>query len=180
MKFVHTEQSMQQLIHSNQQRLCTSYEVVVPNCYSRHDNECDLYAIRKSGLCDEIEIKVSRADFLKDSKKHVAYRRGTREEYKGLQSLSETDKVNAPRPWLKPKHECLSEGLLSNYYWYVVKEGIATIDEVPEWAGFVTVDDDGRIRVHRSAKRLHKEKLSLEDCYKTAKKMYYRYWNLLS
>ena len=179
MSFKHTEASMQKLIYSNQHRFCTSYEVMVPNCYNTHDNECDLYAIRKSGLCDEIEIKISRSDFLCDSKKHVAYRRSSGSEYREYNMLTESVKKKTIPPWSKTKHDCLCDGILSNYYWYVVKEGIAEAHEAPPWAGFVTVDDNGRMKVIRSPKRLHRGKLTTEEMYKTARKMYFRYWNLV-
>jgi len=45
------------------------YDVMVPRCMTQTDSEADLLGIRKSGFCDEFEIKLSRDDFLKDRKK---------------------------------------------------------------------------------------------------------------
>lgn len=72
--FKHTEQSIIDILARSQNRICTSYEILIPNCYTQHDNEADLFAVRRSGLCDEFEIKVTRADFFNDSKKIVNYR----------------------------------------------------------------------------------------------------------
>ena len=47
------------------------YDLMIPNCYTAHDNEADFFAVRKSGFCDEFEIKVSRSDLLNDKKKIV-------------------------------------------------------------------------------------------------------------
>jgi len=47
--------------------------IIVPNCYinfaSSADHECDLIIIKKSGYAEEIEIKMSKADFKADFKK---------------------------------------------------------------------------------------------------------------
>lgn len=72
--FEYNENNIADLIFKNQRRMCTSYDVVIPKCYSNHDNECDVLAIRKSGFCDEFEIKTSRSDFLNDCKKKVVVR----------------------------------------------------------------------------------------------------------
>ena len=47
------------------------YELIVPNVFILPDSEADLFCIRRSGFCDEFEVKISRPDFLNDHKKRV-------------------------------------------------------------------------------------------------------------
>ena len=53
-------------------------ELVVPNVHWGADvHECDLFLLSKSGYAIEIEIKISKADLIQDSKKkhgHVNYK----------------------------------------------------------------------------------------------------------
>jgi len=47
--------------------------IIVPNCYinfgTKADHECDLIVIKRSGYAIEIEIKMSKSDFMADFKK---------------------------------------------------------------------------------------------------------------
>lgn len=157
------------------------YELMVPNCYTSHDNEADVLAVRKSGLCDEFEIKVSRSDFFNDAKKIVA----TRQADWRNGEYHEWNQNGSPRPapWEKLKYDALLAGEMTcNYFWYVIKEGIVTPDEVPEWAGLITVRDDPfpyRLhRVIRHPKRLHANKMSDKELYKLTRKLHFRYWSM--
>lgn len=185
--FEHNEQSIVDLVARNQTSFCTSYDLVVPNCFTSFDNEADLFAIRKSGLCDEFEIKVSRSDFLNDFKKVVNYR--------NVESWNDENPEHGDRkwlfdnqvdfhnrrliaPWQKKKHEALTDGdMPCNYFWYILKDGIASIDEVPEFAGVFFVKDDGTLMRGRSAKKLHGKKLDFEFRFKIARKLGYRFWD---
>jgi hypothetical protein len=150
------------------------YELMLPNVFIQHDNESDLFGIRRSGLCDEFEVKVSRADFLADKKKTVRTRRATREEWL---EFGWDDHRN--KPGCKSKYDALVDGdMCINYFWYAVPEVIVTVDDVPDFAGLIVVRDDGRIRVKKSPKKLHKNKMSVEDRYKIARKSAYRFWKL--
>jgi hypothetical protein len=151
------------------------YEIMLPNVYIQRDSEADLFCVRKSGLCDEFEIKISKADFRLDSKKVVRYRELERDEWK-------TFRWNAARnnaPNMKTKYNALIDGdLCVNYFWYVVPEDLIGLDEVPEFAGLIYVSESGVVSIKRSPKRLHGTKLSLEEKYKIARKSTYRYWKL--
>lgn len=156
--------------HTNQSR----YEIQLPNCYYQHDSEADLFAIRKSGFCDEFEVKISRSDFLADAKKVVQYRQPVSGEYGYLKERA---------PYNKPKLDALSSGELKiNYFWYVVPEGLITIEEVPTFAGLIQIcvglKGKKYLETLQTPKRLHKNKLSDEFKYKTAKKAVFRYWDL--
>ncbi|WGH28570.1 hypothetical protein 13VV501A_gene0074 [Vibrio phage 13VV501A] len=177
-----TEDVMVDIIHANQSRFCTSYDIAVPNCYTSYDNEADLFAIRRSKLCDEFEVKLTRSDFLNDFKKIVNVRESSHQEWgvwnaacKGL-TRDQVKKLVAP--WQKLKHDALLSGdMKSNYFWYVVKEGVATLEDVPKPFGLATVDESGRIQVLRSAGRLHAEKITCEQELYIVKKLAYRFWD---
>ncbi|ADM80005.1 hypothetical protein phiAS5_ORF0162 [Aeromonas phage phiAS5] len=143
------------------------YDILVPNCYTMYDNEADLFGLRPSGLCDEIEIKVSRADFKVDAKKSVRV------------SIKLDKPINyRTHKFVRfTKREALEMGHMSNYFWYAVPDQLIKPDEVPEWAGLIYIHSDGYARVVKSAKRLHKHPLHPAECYKTARKMNYKYWN---
>lgn len=143
------------------------YDIIVPNCYTQYDNEADLFCLRPSGLCDEIEIKVSRSDFRVDAKKHVRI----------SEKLEKPTLYRTHRMVRKSKREALETGHMSNYFWYAVPEGLVKPDEVPSWAGLIYIYSHGSAGVVKSAKRLHKQPLSAIESYKTARKMGYKYWN---
>ena len=153
------------------------YELMLPNVFIQHDSEADLFCVRKSGLCDEFEVKTSRSDFLADKKKFINYRQPTREEVLSHQHIGWEDR--SQQPWYKLKYQALTDGdMCVNYFWYAVAEGVATADDVPVWAGLIVVGADGRIRIKKSPDRLHKNKMSVDDRYKIARKSTYRFWKL--
>lgn len=157
-----TESDMQRKIVKSR-TMETRCEVIIPNCYTRNDNEADLFCIRKSGFVDEIEIKVSKSDFRIDEKKTV---RVLNENSTGW-----SDK------WIDtPKREALIAGKMTNYYWYAIPFGLVDHDEIPEWAGILEVYENGFVKETRRPKKLHKNKMSLEDRYKQVKKLHYRIW----
>lgn len=151
------------------------YELIIPNCFIQADSEADLFCIRKSGLCDEFEVKTSRSDFLNDKKKFVRFRDMTRDEYKEF-----TWDARSKSPNYKLKSEALLNGdLCINYFWYVVLDGVATIDDMPEYAGLIIIYKDKRYpKVIKEPKKLHSKKLTDEQKYQFARKSNYRYWTL--
>jgi len=170
--------------------LCTSYDVLIPNCYTTHDNEADILAIRKSGFVDEIEVKISRSDFLADAKKTVSVRDVVQYERSSdgeiVKSLDLEWCENHPlfwknpgnliAPWQKLKRDALQGGLMMpNYFWYVTKAGIVELADIPKFAGWCIVFDDGEIKVIKLPDRLHKRKIDDSCKYSLAKKCCYRY-----
>lgn len=190
--FVHTEQSMIDVVARNQSAFCTSYDILIPNCFTQHDNEADLFAIRKSGLCDEFEIKISRADFFNDAKKIVNYRESELWVREGGKVKKTNDRVwceehehlsyekrkKLVAPWQKLKYDALADGDMSaNYFWYILKKGIVELSEIPEWAGVFFIDDNGDLIRGRSPAKLHRNKLSFEERYNLSRKVSYRFWD---
>ncbi len=188
MSFDFTENNIADLIAKNQKQICTSYDCLVPKCYTTHDNECDLFAIRKSGLCDEFEIKVTRSDFLNDAKKKVAIREslffGVDENHEDRKHYDKRDKLSHEKwkkllaPWEKIKHEALVDGNTSvNYFWYVVKHDIVDLCDLPDWAGLIKIFDNGKMRVIRSPIKLHRNKVDDTFKFNIARKLGFRYWD---
>jgi len=150
------------------------YSLMVPNCYTSFDNEADLFAIRKSGFCDEFEVKVTRSDFLADAKKRVSCRVLSQQE-----SIEWYHNPEGVRPDTKAKHDALQDGDLdANYFWYVVKEGICKPEEVPGFAGLIVVKDGCSLSVVQMPTRLHSRKLDMEKRFNYARKAGYRFWRL--
>ena len=160
-----TEQDVQKAIF-NTTSISKRWEVVIPNCYTKHDNECDLWCLRKSGLYDEIEVKVSKADFRIDERKTIM-----------------TENVNAKGwkdKWIdKSKREANVDGELANYFWYAFPKGLVDHDDVPEWAGIMEIDPDTmRAREIRMPKRLHGTKLTDLQKFKQTRKLHFRFWKM--
>lgn len=161
-----TEQDMQYAIAVQSVWINKRYTSIIPNCYTRFDNEADLFAIRPSGLCDEIEIKVSKADFRLDESKSVKI----------------LDEANAKRRTLYntiSKRDALCNGNMSNYFWYAFPVGLIEHSDVPEWAGIIEVDCYLNAREVRKPKKLHKNKMTLEEQLKQIRKLGYRFWNMI-
>lgn len=111
--------------------------------------ESDLLFLCKSGIWTEIEIKVSRSDFLADLKKV---------EKHGIFA----DKENQMKP---------------NRFFYAVPRGLVQPDEIPEYAGLLWVNEQSCCPdMRKPAPLLHNHKISPEDL-KLADKFYFNMVN---
>jgi hypothetical protein len=167
----HSEKSIQTLLERRFDSGNIRY--TVPNLYFfRHDWETDFLVVqRTSAYCYEIEIKISRSDFLNDFKKidkHSILKDGTYMKKKYRYPINPetgkkySEKYYAPEKWdFRP-----------NKFYYCVPENLIKKEEVPDYAGLMYVTPLGIITV-KEPKFLHKEKLKLED--KLCDKFYY-YW----
>lgn len=137
------------------------YRVVVPNTYPTPNHpEMDLMAIRKSGYIDEIEIKLSVADFRNDFNKTVLV-------------------LNNNRYQRITKHCLLKEGkLLANYFYYLMPKKLyeKVKDEIPDYAGVYC--HDGLPMLLREAKLLHKNKVTESIIMHSLISVSFRYWRL--
>jgi hypothetical protein len=161
-----TEKDMQAAIGILSPWLSKRYDVIIPNCYTKWDNEADLFCIRPSGFCDEIEIKVSKADFRLDEKKTI--------------KVLNENASRRNRYVKQPKRDVLQDGSMSNYFWYAFPEGLIDYTDVPDWAGIIVVNSSLAAHEVRQPKRLHGRKLTMEEQFKQTKKLGYRFWNLIS
>lgn len=124
----------------------------------------DIFCVRKTSFyVEEIEIKISRSDFLADFRKTIGRHR--------------------------MKHEELQRGnLVANYFSFLVPaELLPKIeDDIPEYAGIYTGYEIHQtrnpvtaIRHIRRPKSLHKNRCSEKILYKKARGTTYRFWTLL-
>lgn len=111
--------------------------------------ESDYLAMTKTGYWYEIEIKISKADFKADFKK-------------------------------TEKHEMLSSriGRMPNCFSYCAPEGVLSREDIPEYAGFIEVDDNGHMWVRKTPPTLHRCKIF--DELNLLDKFYYNYANTLT
>jgi hypothetical protein len=151
------------------------YEIVAPNIYLDWQfNEMDLMALRRSGYIDEIEIKLSRSDYLADFKKTV--------DVKSAYRCLIDNRYSHEGHYKKFKHEALQEGMPNcNYFSFLMPDELAEKCDIPEYAGLYTckVDNAGHIRVRevKPAPLLHKRKITEKMKYQIGRKMAYRYWH---
>lgn len=109
---------------------------LVENVYLfRYDWETDFLAVKTNGYTYEIEIKVSRSDFLADFKK--------------------IDKHNVLSGKTNRKFK-------PNKFFYICPTGIITAKDLPPYAGLMYIDYYSQITTVKEAPFLHKEILEVE------------------
>lgn len=137
------------LLHSIQN---SSYEIVIPNFFLGAF-EMDLFRMMKSGYIYEYEIKISRADYFSDFKKH-------RKIYSGYGRDRTTTKIL--------KHDDIAKGLgKQNRFFFVVPEGLLAVSEIPEYAGLIEYNEEfGRFREVKIAPLIHRNKVDSLEFYK--------------
>ena len=133
------------------------YTLLAPNIYLQFHTEMDLCGIRKSGFIDEIEIKTTKADYYADFKKIGMYK--------------------------KLKHDNIQAGEMPcNYFSFLLPEGLIELEEIPDYAGLYIYKqfDNGQssVREVKSAKRLHRRKISDKKLFEIGRKMSYKYWHM--
>ena len=111
--------------------------------------ECDLLSLTKGLYLSEYEIKISLADFKADMKKE--------------------------------KHQRFTGGnyrRIPNYLWYVISGFKADMDILPEYAGLMTVDADGKITTIQKAPLIHKRKIAEADYPRLLNRACKRLWGV--
>lgn len=106
--------------------------------------ECDVISISKSNFIYEYEVKISRSDFKADFKKpkHTLITEG--------KYIKESVKNKAKTTFY----------LVSNYFYFVVPENLITIDEIPEYAGLIYINEKMEFNTIKKAPLIHKTKAS--------------------
>jgi hypothetical protein len=143
---------------------------ILPNYTPADWWECDVFEITKAGFFREYEVKVSRADFIKDREK-------TKTDWSTWRGGPYIPGRPIPK---KNKHDLLGNccTLGPRQFWFVTLGDIVQLHEVPSWAGLIVVAEDpkwkGRLyeREAKPAPRLHATKIpdtvvkhSLSICY---------------
>lgn len=145
-----TTQDIQQIIAKQQvlkfhQLVCENLEI------GRF--ECDVFSAAKSGYTYEFEVKISRADFKKDTEKGMTiYRRSDFTKH-SIFDLCQDDRV-------------------PNYFYYVCPVSIIKIIELPKWAGLIYIEKDGTMMEMKKAPLVHKRKMDLEPIKKKVLRLY--------
>lgn len=148
-KVIHSESSIQKLLYYKEP-VITNPKYVTIGLFM-FGWESDYMAISRSGYTYEAEIKISHNDFLneaKNKKRKLSVLRGER------------------------------EGKRPNYFYYVCPTGIISVEELPDYAGLIYINDN-RFTVVVNAPKLHKEKDVFTDEY-LSKKFYYGMWNYIN
>lgn len=116
------------------------------------DWESDYLAITKAGLIHEVEIKISKHDFKNESKNKS-------EKFALFESRNEST-------------------MIPDFFYYCVPENLISVEDVPEYAGLLYVNDYGFLTTPKSAPRLKKEKTDLTKLNLTDK-FYFRFLHYL-
>ena len=136
------------------------------------DWESDKLLETKSGYIYEFEVKISRADFKNDFKhkkdKHIILAGEERYGDKYLPKYYEFLEENRKRGnWCEqnflksaannPRY-LVSGHKRPNYFYYAVPTDLVKVEEVPEYAGLIYVDEQMKLTIVKSAPKLHTEK----------------------
>lgn len=116
------------------------------------DWESDYLAITKAGLIHEVEIKISKHDYKNEAKNKWA-------KFALFESRNEST-------------------MIPDFFYYCVPENLLSVEEVPEYAGLLYVNDYGFLTTPKSAPRLKQEKTDLSKLNLTDK-FYFRYLHYL-
>ncbi len=113
-------------------------------------SECDVISISKSDYIYEYEIKISRADykkdFIKEKHTHIINEKST---YKR-----------------KGKGDIFY--YLPNYFNFVTPRGLISVEEIPEYAGLIYINEDSSFEIIKKPKLLHNVKANDEFIRKLA------------
>ena len=157
-----------------------------PNVYL-FDWEADLLSLTKAGYIHEYEIKISRSDFMADSKKvdkHQALKNGWRDlvEYETfrLEQYRQHPRVYKPEFLKNLTPEDKHRMSRPNYFWYVCPTDLIRAEDVPEHAGLMYVNnrDWHAASVVKPAPKLHKEPATAAQVTTLLVSLEWRYWRL--
>lgn len=149
------------------------HSLIVPNYTPLDWYECDVFSITKAGFMVEHEIKLSASDFRADAAK-------ARERFERKPGGQWFDRTTI----VEKKHDLLAAKSPNgpSRFWYVMREGLVSITEVPDWAGVIYLEAKrGYMRtfwVERDAPKLHSVKVRESVSKHALGVMYWRYWHL--
>ena len=140
--------------------------LMVPNFRPNGWLECDIWCVTSSGYVHEVEIKLSKSDFLADRRKKLSALVpgcGGADSFVGLPSM---------------KHDLLESGdCHPSRFSFLVPLGLVSEIDVPDWAGLI-VAHPRRLEVLRRAPKLHNRKVSEDEISRARRVFYLRYWDL--
>lgn len=150
------EQDVQHVLYSaySQRR----HEYITPNT-TLFGFESDLITVTPAGFAYEFEIKLTRADYQADTKKHAKH-------------MAYANAKHNPR-----KRE---RNVAPNAFYYVTPENLLENLIIPEHAGHIEVivpNGRAQIRLRKKAPHLHHHKLPETQLQYLARGLMIRYWN---
>jgi len=109
-------------------------------------SECDVISISKSDYIYEYEVKISRSDFKADFKK---------QKHKLM-----TEKKSVVERMIKENNTMVKDTwyINPNYFYFVVPTNLVSIDEIPEYAGLIYVNELLGFEIIKKAPVIHKVK----------------------
>lgn len=132
------------------------------------DWESDIFLITKSKLTVEIEVKISRSDYFADfskvrkhnlfkcyKKNYAPYRKN---QHANRYAYDDNGKMYYSQYESCEIRFCKPQEKLPNKFYYACPENLIKIDEIPEYAGLIYVNDYGTANVVKKAPQLHKIK----------------------
>lgn len=135
-------------------------------CFHHKYKETDFLVVQNNGYCIDIELKLSRQDFLRDKNKihkHSILKNGFFTlNYKYFEGFTE-HKAGEP----------ICTNNRPNKFFYCCPEGMIKEDELEPHEGLLYITELGKIKKIKEPKFLHKEKLDLEPVL--CRKFYYSY-----
>jgi len=153
-----TEKEMQVLLRKY--LLKKNRQMILPNV-SMAGWEADIISYTKAGFCHEMEIKVSRSDFLSDFKKR---------KHMYMDGRIPLDRYQGSQWWER----------FPNYFWYVCPWGLIQPDEIPLHAGLIWMDLERPVygsEIIWDAPRLHKSKITDRRKEQLFDVAYWRMWS---
>lgn len=149
----------------------TRFEMVAPNIYMDWNHcEMDLLCLRKSGYIDEVEIKITKADYLADFKKTMSIKVG--EKHIGAN-------IFHPRYEDLLKHDLIPTGeTKANRFSFLIPESLIDKCDIPDYSGLYVYTEYGSVMEKKEAPLLHKKKISDREKYELGRKMHNRYWSV--
>ena len=154
------------------------YRFLAPNLHVRAGYEMDIMGIRKSGLVDEIEIKLSRSDFLADFKKTATF---TNPDYDRSVRYDHPDNAGRDFHTTCLKHDAIAKGkCITNYFSFLLPADLAEQCEsdIPDHAGLYVFGSDlwfGKVKTVKKAPRLHTDKIPAAAEKRYMEKICWRY-----
>lgn len=161
-----TERQIQSALFRRKASIC---QIMMPNYTPSRWFECDVFAVTRSGYFHEYEIKLTKADFERDSEKS-AHRSWSLINGKPV-------RVNGVT-----KHGLLScateRGPVT--FTYICPDGLLTADEIPEFAGlqYALSHRIGGVRLReiKPSPRLHGAKCCPKIIAHVRGVCYWRFW----
>jgi hypothetical protein len=132
-----------------------NHKLIVPNIYL-HYSEADLITVQTSGYVNEIEIKLTKADFKRDFKK--------RKHQYMLESMKPGSRLHTP-----------------NYFWFCIpKTLLPKIDcDIPDNYGMILMDENGIYpEIYKRAKIMHRQKVTDKQVRQIARSLMFKMWSV--